>query len=64
MTPQQLRLECLKIARPADVRDVDANWLVEKAKVLETYVKGDGHAEEAPSKEPAPQSPKARTRQQ
>lgn len=53
MTPQQLRLECLKLVKPTDINNFDAAWLVGKAKELEAYVTGDGHAQEAPSKEPA-----------
>lgn len=63
MTPEHIRLECLKLVRPVDIRDIDPAWLIAKAKELETFVKGDGHAVEAPSKEPVANAHKARTRQ-
>jgi hypothetical protein len=41
MDDQQIRLACLKLARPDTLVNPDGQAIVERAKVFETYVKGD-----------------------
>ena len=40
MTPEQIRLECLKLVTPRDQPGLDATFFVGKAKVFEEYVNG------------------------
>ncbi len=48
MTEQEIRIECLRLAIPKDLSNPDNAKIVERAKVFEAYVVGDGHAK-APS---------------
>lgn len=52
MTPEQTRLECLKLAKPDNPLPDISIWM-ERAKTLESYIYGSGQ----PSKE-APQQTK------
>ena len=57
MTEHDYRLECLRLALPKDLSNPDVNRIVERAKIFEAYVKGDGYAQ-APSESPKRKSPK------
>ena len=49
MTEADIRLECMRITQPRDLASPDVPKWIERAKLIEQYVKGDGHADKAPS---------------
>lgn len=51
MTENEFRLECVRITAPKDLASPDVNKWIERAKLIEQYVKGDGYAQ-APSESP------------
>ncbi len=52
MSPEEIRLECLRLSVPKDLANPDVAKIVERAKALEAYVVGAGQAKEAPAKQP------------
>lgn len=54
MTPQEIRLELLRLCMPA-VANPDVQMALQKAKALEAYVMGAGYATEPPRHAQAPQ---------
>jgi hypothetical protein len=58
MSPEEIRLRCLELARPEGLSNPDAAQIVTRAIVFEAYV--TGHAEKsAPGKRGAPTGRKA-----
>ena len=58
MTEADIRLECVRLTQPRDLANPDVPKWIERAKLIEQYVKGDGHADKAPSDSPKRQSRK------
>lgn len=58
MTEHEIRLECVRITQPRDLASPDVAKWIERAKLIEDYVKGDGYADKAPSESPRRQSRK------
>lgn len=48
MSPDQIRLECLRLALPKDLANPDATVVIARAKAFETYVMGEGQAKSPP----------------
>lgn len=57
MTEHDIRLECVRLTQPRDLANPDITKWIERAKLIEQYVKGDGYAR-APSERPTRQSRK------
>ena len=57
MTEHDIRLECVRLTQPRDLGNPDITKWLERAKLIEDYVKGDGYAQ-APSESPRRQSRK------
>ena len=57
MTEHDIRLECVRLTQPRDLGNPDIPKWIERAKLIEDYVKGDGYAQ-APSDSPKRQSRK------
>lgn len=52
MTPDAIRLECLKLAVPRDIANPDTEIILTRAKAFEAYVVGDGQGQKPPSDKP------------
>jgi len=50
MTDQEIRLECLKLARPDGVLDPDGNKIVERARVFLAFVTETAEAKRGPGR--------------
>lgn len=52
MTPDEIRLECLKLSVPRDIANPDTETVLQRAKAFEAYVIGDGQGQKPPSDKP------------
>lgn len=57
MTPQEIRLECLRLAVPRDIANPDTHVIVQRAKVYELFVVGEGQAQAKPASPPQQAAP-------
>lgn len=61
MTPEEIRLECLRLSVPRDIANPDTDLILTRAKAYETYVSGKGQSSDtsaAPNKLSLPTSNK------
>lgn len=63
MTPQEIRLEVLKLLRLPDLASPDIEKVLQRAKALEAYVMGAGHAERPLQQAHTPQPHQVRNTQ-
>jgi hypothetical protein len=62
MSPQEIRLEILKLLRLPDFANPDVSKVIDRAKALEAYVSGAGQAQTPPRETVTlPPQPQART---